>query len=45
MGLWCLKNCENIRNGYIKYKCLECKEEYIYGLTCKTVVNVQDCII
>lgn len=29
-------NCGNIGNGYIKHKCLECKEEYIHGFTCKT---------
>ena len=29
-------DCGNIKKGYIKYKCLECKEEYIHGFTCKT---------
>lgn len=29
-------DCGNIKKGYIKHKCLECKEEYIHGFTCKT---------
>ena len=32
---WVL-DCGNIENGYIKNKCLQCKEEYINGFICKT---------
>ncbi|WP_455544126.1 IS91 family transposase, partial [Intestinibacter sp.] len=28
--------CGNIDYGYVKYKCLECNEEYIHGLSCKS---------
>ena len=27
-------NCGNIEHGYIKYKCLNCNEEYIHGFSC-----------
>ena len=29
-------NCGNIEHGYIKYKCLNCYEEYIHGFSCKS---------
>ena len=29
-------DCGNVEKGYIKYKCLECNEEYIHGFTCKS---------
>ena len=29
-------NCGNIEHVYIKYKCLTCYEEYVYGFSCKS---------
>lgn len=29
-------NCGNPKYGYIKYKCVNCNEEYIHGFSCKS---------